>query len=277
MVIIDWTNVYNWFPDLGWKIPPPKLFDYLRSYPEIQDINFYFGIEPNKRKSVDFHREIELIGYSLKNKEVKWVPAALETTSHFKEVIQNLFEVLENVKNTNSNISNQLYELSKKLNGLLKISFGNKKIISDFTDKKHLNEIYNLIEELDQELKKLNIDIGELQIKLKEPVKRRKCDFDVEITKDALNNLDKFETILIFSGDGDFATLAEDLIINKNKKVIVVFAQGHIGKEYESLRLKLEELRKLRHQGLGGLFICNVKKLQEFIGNKYPQRLISGA
>jgi len=270
-VIIDWTNVYHWFEDLGWEIPPPKLFDYLKSYPEIEEINFYLGIESNKKKSVDFHEEIVSIGFSLKNKEVKWVPAVLETTSHFKILVKNLFETLENVKNANSNISTRLYELSKKVDGLPKVSITNEKTAFQLTNTAQLKEIYDLIEELDGELKKLNINIDGLQIHLREPVKRRKCDFDVEITKDIFNNLDKFETVIFFSGDGDFATLAEDLIINKKKKVIVIFAPGHIGREYDELRLRLRE------KNLGGLFLCNVRKLQESIGNKYPQRLLSGA
>lgn len=99
-------------------------------------------------------------------------------------------------------------------------------------------------------MRKLNIDITELQASLKEPVQRRKCDFDVEISRDVYNNLKNFETILIFSGDGDYASLAEDLIL-KGKKVIVVFAPGHKGKEYEDFKM--------------GLFLCSAKKLKQFI------------
>ena len=131
-----------------------------------------------------------------------------------------------------------------------KISIDNNKTAFQVTNEEQLKEIYNAIEGLDNDLKKLNIDIGELQEKLKEPVRRRKCDFDVEISRDIYNNLENFETLIIFSGDGDYAALAEDLIV-KGKKVIVVFAPGHKGKEYENFKV--------------GLFLCSAKKLKQFI------------
>lgn len=249
-VIIDWANVHGWFSDLGWEIDPQKLFDYLRLYPDIVNINFYFGVELDEQKSVGFNKKIEGIGYTHKSKEVKWVPASLETTKHFKSIIQRLFNVLDNVKNTNSDLSNRLYELSKKVERLPKISIDNDKTTFQATNEGQLKEIFNAIEGLDNDLKKLNIDISELQEQLKDPVWRRKCDFDVEISRDVYNNLKNFETLIIFSGDGDYAALVEDLIL-KGKKIIVVFAPGHKGKEYGDFR--------------AGLFLCSVKKLRQFI------------
>jgi len=63
---------------------------------------------------------------------------------------------------------------------------------------------------------------------------RRKCDFDVEITKDILINLDKFDTLLLFSGDGDYKAIAEYLL-NIKKKVIIAHPFGARGKEYNEL------------------------------------------
>ncbi|MBU4299340.1 NYN domain-containing protein [Patescibacteria group bacterium] len=258
-VIVDWANVYGWFSDpnsktyLGWEVDPKKLFTYLKSYPNITDINFYFGVESNKPKSVTFKEEIENIGYSHKSKEVKWVPAVLETTAHFKVLVRRLFDVLDNVKNTNSAVSNRLYDLVKRLEKVLESGRGTSAAgepAYTFFDEEQVKAIYELIEGLDSDLRKLNIDITELQASLKEPVQRRKCDFDVEISRDIYNNLENFEIIIIFSGDGDYATLAEDLIL-KGKKVIVVFAPGHKGKEYEDFKI--------------GLFLCSAKKLKQFI------------
>ena len=59
---------------------------------------------------------------------------------------------------------------------------------------------------------------------------RRKCDFDMEIALDCFEYLDKYDSYIFLSGDGDFATLYERLIKQK-KQVIVVYAPGHIGKE----------------------------------------------
>ena len=80
--------------------------------------------------------------------------------------------------------------------------------------------------------------------------KRRKCDFDVEITRDALNNIDNFQTFVLVSGDGDYAPLIDDLI-EKGKKTILVFAPGYKGKEYGDFKK--------------GLFLCSVVKIREFL------------
>jgi len=263
--VIDWANVYGWFSDptsknyLGWEIDPKKLFEYLKSYPEISEVNLYYGVESAKSKSVDFKNEVEAIGYNNKSKEVKWVPAALETTAHFKPLVRKLFDVLDNVKNTNSTISIRLYELSRKVEQLSKISIETSKPIFNITDEGQLKEIYDAIEALDIDLKKLNIDIGALQEQLKQPVNRRKCDFDVEISRDIYNNLQNFEILIIFSGDGDYAALVDDLI-KKGKRAIIVFGFGHIGKEYNEIRNNL-----IKSDIKGRLFLCTVDNLREFI------------
>jgi len=266
-VFIDWANVYGWFSDpeskkyLGWEVDPKRLFEYLKSYPEISDINLYYGVETLQQKSVDFKNQVGVIGYNHKSKEVKWVPAALETTAHFKPLVHKLFDVLDSVKNTNSEISNKLYELSKKVNNLPKISIGNAngdKMFS-LSSKGQLEEIYSLIEYLDSELKKLNIDIGDLQEKLRQPVRRRKCDFDVEISRDIYNNLENFDTLILFSGDGDYEALVRDLII-KGKKVIVVYAFGHFGREYDELIIELAKLG-IKNKP----FLCPANNLKQFI------------
>lgn len=79
--------------------------------------------------------------------------------------------------------------------------------------------------------------------------RRRKCDFDVELARDVFNMSSEFDTLILFSGDGDYSALVDDLI-TKGKKVIVVFGKGHIGKEY------------VRKQGL---FLCSVGFLKQAI------------
>jgi uncharacterized LabA/DUF88 family protein len=94
IVLIDWANVYGWFKKLKWEIDPKRLYDYLKSYPEIIDIRFYFGLEKGNERSEKFHQEIKNIGYNLVSKEVKWVPAEVKIAPRFKfqNKIYNLFE-----------------------------------------------------------------------------------------------------------------------------------------------------------------------------------------
>ncbi len=64
-----------------------------------------------------------------------------------------------------------------------------------------------------------------------ERLKKRKCDFDIEICMDVYEQIDKnYKSFLFFSGDGDFAPLYKYLI-KKEKQVMVIYEQGHVGKE----------------------------------------------
>jgi uncharacterized LabA/DUF88 family protein len=58
-----------------------------------------------------------------------------------------------------------------------------------------------------------------------------KCNFDVEISVDAIRSLDKYDTFCLLSGDSDFAVLLQYLK-RKGKRVIVIAS----GKVYHSLK-----------------------------------------
>ncbi len=64
---------------------------------------------------------------------------------------------------------------------------------------------------------------------------RRKCDFDMEMCIDvhrALN--DGYGSFIFFTGDGDFEPLYT-MLVGLRKQVIVVFAEGHLGKEIHQM------------------------------------------
>jgi len=68
-----------------------------------------------------------------------------------------------------------------------------------------------------------------------EVITMRKCDFDIEISMNVYEDLDKgFETFIFFSGDGDFLPIYEYLI-KRGKQVIVVYQTGHLGKEISNI------------------------------------------
>lgn len=232
LLVVDWSNVYNWKNSLGWEVSPHKLFHFFNR-PLVVDKRIYHGVDRGQSKSEQFIIDMENLGYSVVSKDVKWPPVSLEK-SHFKKIIKDLFDALDDIKNTNSVLSTKLYELSKRVEGLPKISIGRGNVAFSLSNEKELKEIYQMIEDLDADLLSLNSDIGSLQDSLKLPVRRRKCDFDVEIARDVLNMANEYETLLLFSGDGDYFALTDDLI-KKGKKVILVFAEGHKGKEYNVL------------------------------------------
>lgn len=72
-----------------------------------------------------------------------------------------------------------------------------------------------------------------------------KANFDVEISLDAANLADKYDTLVLFSGDSDFAYLLE-ILKKRNKKVIVVSSRYHISKELVGRSYKYIELNNLK-------------------------------
>jgi len=74
----------------------------------------------------------------------------------------------------------------------------------------------------------------------------RKANFDVEITIDVLERIEKFDTLVLFSGDSDFDYLVRKLRA-KGKNVIVVSTKHHISKELIESSNKYIDLKKLRN------------------------------
>lgn len=60
---------------------------------------------------------------------------------------------------------------------------------------------------------------------------QKKCDLDVEMAVDLIRERDNYNTIVLFSGDGDFFAVLKYLNEEYNKEVIVMGARGHIGRE----------------------------------------------
>lgn len=59
----------------------------------------------------------------------------------------------------------------------------------------------------------------------------KKCDLDVEMTVDLIRERDTYDTVIIFSGDGDLMCAIRYLKDYYNKKCYVFGARGHIGRE----------------------------------------------
>jgi len=59
----------------------------------------------------------------------------------------------------------------------------------------------------------------------------KKCDFDVEMAVDLIQERNNYDIIVLFSGDGDLVRALEYLNKEYGKKSIVMSARGHIGRE----------------------------------------------
>lgn len=73
----------------------------------------------------------------------------------------------------------------------------------------------------------------------------RKANFDVEIAVDAMEMVDNFNTLVLFSGDSDFDYLLRKLRV-KGKKILVISSKYHISKELIENSDKYIDIKKLR-------------------------------
>lgn len=72
-VFIDWANVYGWSKSLKKEVDLKKLFMYLKSYPQIKEVSFYFGTDEHPA-SADQIAQARKIGYRVITKPVKYLP-----------------------------------------------------------------------------------------------------------------------------------------------------------------------------------------------------------
>lgn len=75
----------------------------------------------------------------------------------------------------------------------------------------------------------------------------RKANFDVEIAVDVMEMTNRFETLVLFSGDSDFNYLLRNLK-KKNKKIIVISTTKHVAKELIESCDKYIDLKKIQQQ-----------------------------
>lgn len=75
-----------------------------------------------------------------------------------------------------------------------------------------------------------------------------KCNFDVEITRDVIRNLNKIDTVLLASSDSDFIGLRNDVISQGKGFIFVCFEHNVAWEIRRSYHLFFEEIReKIQH------------------------------
>ena len=82
------------------------------------------------------------------------------------------------------------------------------------------------------------------RIRLEPGVYQWKGNLDIELTMDIVDHLADFETMILLSGDGDFAPIV-DRVKSKKKHVIVMSTKDHVARELLE-RAKFINLKKLR-------------------------------
>ena len=67
-------------------------------------------------------------------------------------------------------------------------------------------------------------------VRVSETVHKRKANFDVEISVDAVSWIKNYDEFVLFSGDSDFAYLVR-FLKKKGKKILIISERGHISNE----------------------------------------------
>ncbi|MDD4990436.1 MAG: NYN domain-containing protein [Candidatus Pacebacteria bacterium] len=72
-VFIDASNIYFSQKTMGWRVDFKKLLEYFKTNADISKVIFYAAINPENLKERKFHDFLEIIGYSVRHKEVKFI------------------------------------------------------------------------------------------------------------------------------------------------------------------------------------------------------------
>ena len=75
--------------------------------------------------------------------------------------------------------------------------------------------------------------------------KAPKCNFDVEITMDLLTKINKYDTVVLFSGDSDFSGLL-NYLKNRDKKIVVVCSRARMSRELQEVANKFIPAESLK-------------------------------
>ncbi|MBU1557992.1 NYN domain-containing protein, partial [Patescibacteria group bacterium] len=106
---------------------------------------------------------------------------------------------------------------SVNFNYVLKRIFGKNNFIS-----KDLQKIKHYIEKEEKEPEKL----FQTDSNGKDYIEIRKCNFDVEISVDAIKKINQYDTFCLFSGDADFVYLNN--FLRKRGKNVILIKGGYI-------------------------------------------------
>ena len=263
LVIIDWFNLYNKYKDIDLEV----FFNYLKGYKDVYQVRFYQGTIEGKDWSTKTIEDARTIGYEVITKRSKYIKIDIRKEGHLKKIMDLLEELLKSISDKNSEIANKIYTFKQELEKKHKGGGNNGDVYSEF---------FEWIGEMDTDLGKLNININQFKAEINKPITKPKCDFDAEIAKDIILDIDKYENLILFSGDGDFASTVECLVKEKNKKVFVIYPQGSFGEiDYQNFNLirRLDTGRREYEKG----FVCRpVEHLISNLVKKEPADFSAG-
>ncbi|MCK6463038.1 MAG: NYN domain-containing protein [Candidatus Pacebacteria bacterium] len=101
-VFIDASNIYHSQKHLGFKIDFKKLLDYLKKETNLSRVYFYTAYDPEHEKQKSFLDFLEIIGYKVRTKKVKFIKDKNNESGGFHKGnldVELTIDVLENKDN----------------------------------------------------------------------------------------------------------------------------------------------------------------------------------
>ena len=259
LVCIDWANVFNWkrikregrIIKTEEVIIPQKLYGYLDKEPRITDKKIFFGLEKARETIMD--NIVRWVNIK-KSKQVK----------NLDELISDLEDIESKEKITSVDLKRQIgaiyneYRSNKRIEEFKAIGFDviSKDVKIFRTSLTDLSKFKYIIKDLQKDIEAIkqnlsrnlklpgiigedNVDELKLQIEkitkvCSKKIKNRKCDFDVDIVVNIIRNIENFDTFVIFSGDGDYASAVE-YFLEKGKNIAMISLEKELGREFNKI------------------------------------------
>lgn len=80
-VYIDFANVLHWAESLGWSIDLKRLYQFLRSFDNVQTQSFYMGTLNSDSRSEQTIKDAQDLGYRVRTKSVKIMSVPINVSS----------------------------------------------------------------------------------------------------------------------------------------------------------------------------------------------------
>lgn len=138
-VFIDASNIYHSFKKLGWKIDFLKLLNYLKKQMDFGRIYFYTAYDPEHLKQRRFLDFLEMIGYTVRTKKVKFIKDATVEEGGFRKGNLDVELTIDAVHNRDDFQSFVLFSGDSDFEALCKYMRGFRKNCIVISTKDHVS------------------------------------------------------------------------------------------------------------------------------------------
>lgn len=138
-VFIDASNIYHSQNELGWRIDFEKLREYFDKNSKLGRIYYYTAYDPEYEKQRKFLDFLEIIGYAVRKKKVKFIRDSNHEEGGFHKGNLDVELTIDAVHNRDSFQSFVLFSGDSDFEGLIAYMKAYKKNCIVISTKKHVS------------------------------------------------------------------------------------------------------------------------------------------